>query len=82
MSGDEPRSFTHPDTEFLLKRSQTPVDVDGFKLGELTGEVECCECGASAGNIDAINHDKDCSQQDVLSKWWRGSHPNSYRSHE
>ena len=80
MSGQQPRSFTHPDTEFRLLRSDTPVDVDGFKLGELTGEVECMECGASAGNIDAIPHAKNCDQQDVLSEYWRETHANSYRS--
>ena len=78
--GDPGRSFTDPGTEFLLKRSQTPVDVDGYKKGELTGEVECMECGASAGNIDAICHDKTCPQRDVFSEWWRGTHENSYRS--
>jgi len=74
------RSFTDPATEFRLLRSETPVDVDGYKFGELTGEVECLECGRSSGNIDTIAHEKNCSQRDVLSRWWRETHRNSFRS--
>lgn len=80
MTDDEKRSFSDPDTEFRLLRSETSVDVDGYKLGELTGEVECIECGASAGNVDAIPHAKDCSQRDVFSEYWRATHPKSFRS--
>lgn len=39
------RSFADPDTEFAIERSGTPVDVDGFKLGEPTGDVCCLRCG-------------------------------------
>lgn len=64
------RSFADPDTEFELLRSDTPVDVDGYKLGELTGDVKCAECGAVAENIDEVPHDHDCSQRWVASHWW------------
>jgi len=73
------RSFTDPDTEFRLGRSDTPVTEDGYKLGELTGEVICEACEQSAGNIDAINHLPDCPQSDVVSKYWRETHPKSDR---
>lgn len=59
------------DTEFNLIRSETPVDVDGFKLGEPTGEIECRECGASDQNIDEIPHAEDCSQRFATTDYWR-----------
>lgn len=74
MSKQETRSFSDPETEFDLLRSDTPVWVDGFKLGEPTGEVECTECGASAGAPEYIAHNKDCSQRDVTSKWYDKLH--------
>ncbi|QHS17953.1 hypothetical protein GWK26_12780 [haloarchaeon 3A1-DGR] len=64
------RSFADPDTTFHLVRSQTPVNVDGFKLGEPTGEVECLECGAVEENIDEISHEPDCPQRFVHSRWY------------
>jgi len=64
------RSFADADTEFELLRSDTPVDVDGYKLGELTGEVQCDECGAVAANVDEIPHEPDCDQRWVTSHWW------------
>lgn len=68
------RSFSDPETHFHLVRSDTPWTVDGFKLGELTGEVECCECGASAAAPEYINHDKNCEQADVRSEYWFNTH--------
>jgi hypothetical protein len=64
------RSFTDPDTEFELERSDTPVDVDGFKLGEPTGRVSCASCGATAHNIDEIPHEPGCPQRFVHSHWY------------
>lgn len=64
------RSFTDSDTEFELIRSDTPIDVDGFKIGEPTGEIKCLECGSQHDNIDEIPHDPDCSQRWVKSAWW------------
>ena len=64
------RSFAEPDTEFKLERSDTPVDVDGFKLGEPTGRVSCVSCGETAHNVDEIPHDSDCPQRFVHSEWY------------
>lgn len=74
MSPDR-RSFSDPDTHFHLVRSDTPLDVDGYKLGELTGEVECCECGNTAATPEAIPHAKHCDQRDVRSEWYYRTHP-------
>ena len=65
------KSFSDPQTHFRMLRSETPVNVDGFKLGEPTGEIECEECGASHLNIDEIPHDADCPQRFVKSRWWQ-----------
>lgn len=69
-----PRSFTDPETHFELVRSETPVDVDGFKLGEPTGEVECCCCGASAAAPEYIAHEDGCAQADVTSRYYDDLH--------
>lgn len=62
--------FGDPDTKFELVVSDTPVDVDGFKLGEPTGTVRCEECGAEHKNIDEIPHEPDCSQRFCHSYWY------------
>jgi hypothetical protein len=54
----------------LRVTSDTPPSVDGFAIGEPTGEIECCECGAAHCNVDEIPHDADCSQRFVRSHWW------------
>ena len=64
------RSFADPDTHFLLERSETTVDGDGFRLGEPTGRVSCAECRAVAENVDEIPHRRDCSQRFVHSEWY------------
>lgn len=68
------RSFADPDTEFELVRSDTPVDVDGLKLGEPTGEVRCSECGQVAGAPEYIPHLPGCAQRDVTSRWYDKMH--------
>lgn len=72
------RSFSDPDTHFALLRSQTPVTVDGFKIGEPTGEVECEECGHSASAPEYIAHGRvdgeECPQEDVLSEYYMELH--------
>jgi len=68
------RSFADPDTEFRLVRSDTPVDVDGFKLGEPTGEVRCAECGQVSAAPEYIPHLPTCSQGDVTSQWYDSVH--------
>jgi len=65
------RSFSDPKTHFRLVRSDTPITDDGFKLGELTGEIVCLACGESHDNIDEIPHEDDCAQRFVRSQWWR-----------
>lgn len=64
------RSFTAADTFFHFVVSDTPITVDGYALGEPTGDVECCECGATHENIDDIPHESDCSQRFVHSEWY------------
>jgi hypothetical protein len=70
------KSFSDPRTHFRVVRSDTPVSVDGFKLGEPTGQIECEECGASHLNIDEIPHKADCSQRFVKSAWWQDTAAN------
>jgi len=74
MTGEETRSFAEPETEFRLIRSDCPVDVDGYKIDEPTGEVECEECGHRAAAPEYITHDKDCPQRDVTSEWYDRLH--------
>lgn len=64
------RSFADPDTHFRIVRSDTPVSVDGYALGEPTGEVSCAECQATAMNVDEIPHRHGCSQRFVHSQWY------------
>lgn len=59
MNSDHPR-WMDPDTHFRLERSGTPVDVDGFKIGEFTGHVICEECSRTADHIEAIRHAEGC----------------------
>lgn len=48
--------WSDPNTEFILEKSGTPLDEDGFKLGEPTGHIICEECGRAAMHIERINH--------------------------
>lgn len=64
------KSFADPQTEFELVKSDTPVTVDGYAMGEPTGEVSCRYCGATHENIDDIPHDQDCPQRFVHSNWY------------
>lgn len=59
------------DTEYRVIRSDTPVWDDGFKIGEPTGEIECCSCGRSALNIDEIPHRQNCPQRWARTDFWR-----------
>lgn len=63
------RSFAHPSTHFEFVRSEAGQD-DGHHVGEPTGEVRCVECGAVDANVDHIDHEADCPQTDVHSRWW------------
>lgn len=67
---DPHNHFADPRTRFRLLVSETPVTVDGFAMGEPTGEVECLECGATHANIDDIPHDDTCPQRFVHSEWY------------
>ena len=64
------RSFSDSDTHFRIVRSDTPVDVDGLKLGEPTGEVQCLECGEIAMTPEDVPHPTGCDQRFVVSRWW------------
>lgn len=80
----EPRrlSFADERTHFQLVRSQSPVDVDGYKMGEPTGMVICLACWESAWNIDEIEHESTCPQRHVHSRWWRQTHDGKDRGQE
>lgn len=70
---EQPRraSFADPETEFEIVTSDSPVSVDGYALGEPTGEVKCDACEAILeGCIDEIEHDADCPQRNVHSRRW------------
>lgn len=72
------RSFSDPDTHFALIRSKTSIDVDGFRRGEPTGEVECEECGHSASAPEYIAHGRvdgeQCPQSNVTSEYYEELH--------
>jgi len=63
-------SFADPETHFRILTSDTPVSVDGYALGEPTGEVLCLCCWESHLNIDEIPHEPDCPQRFVHSEWY------------
>lgn len=66
------RSFADPDTEFEIVRSETPLDVDGFKIHEPTGEIRCEECGEQALRPEDIHEENsECKQADVTSRYER-----------
>lgn len=64
-------------TEYEIIHSDSPVDIDGYKLGEPCA-LRCATCSAhipltrepSAG-IDELPHDPECPQRWVRSEWWR-----------
>lgn len=71
------RSFADPETHFELVRSDTPVDVDGYKLGE-PKMIRCPVCGADrlitkepSPGIDELGHEPGCAQRWVRSRWWQ-----------
>jgi len=72
------RSPFDPDTHYRIRRSETPVDVDGYKIGE-PKKLVCDECGASVllteepspGVDDGLPHDPQCSQRWAKTRWWR-----------
>ena len=64
------RSFANPTTFFEVVVSDTPPTVDGFSIGEPTGEIRCLECSAQHLNIDEIPHAADCSQRFTHSRWY------------
>lgn len=68
-------SFSDPETHYRVITSSTPPTVDGFAIGEPTGEIECEECGACAHNVDEIPHSPECPQRFVRSEWWRNHAP-------
>lgn len=62
--------FGSPDTHFTIVRSETPVNEDGFKIGEPTGIIRCDRCGAEHENVDEIPHEPDCPQRFCHSYWY------------
>jgi len=59
MTREHP-AWAREDTEYRLVRSGTPVDVDGYKLNEPTGEIVCESCSRGAWHIEWIDHAPDC----------------------
>jgi hypothetical protein len=66
-----------PQTEYEIQRSDSPIDVDGYKLGE-PKRLVCEECGASekltedpSAGVDDLSHAKGCSQRWAKSDWYR-----------
>lgn len=66
-----------PDVEYEIQRSETPVSVDGYKLGEPKW-FACAECGARvllteepSPGLDELQHEPDCSQRFARTEWWR-----------
>jgi len=67
-----------PETEYYIRRSQTPRWKDGYKVGEPMF-LGCAECGAevliteepSPGIDDGIPHDPDCPQRFAKTEWYR-----------
>jgi len=64
-------------TEFEIVSSQSPLDVDGYKLGE-PKVLRCAECGAQvlltehpSQGIDELGHDPHCGQRFAKTEWWR-----------
>jgi hypothetical protein len=63
--------------EWEIVPSETPVDVDGYKIGE-PKYLRCAACEVdvllteepSAG-VDDIPHDPACPQRWAKSDWWR-----------
>ena len=65
------------ETHYKIIDSDSPVNVDGYKLGE-PKRLVCEECGArveltaepSAG-VDDLPHSPACSQRFARSEYWR-----------
>lgn len=64
-------------TVYEIRRSDSPITVDGYKIGE-PKRLRCAECGASvlltpdpSAGVDDLQHDPDCSQRWARSEWWR-----------
>lgn len=68
------RSFSDPETHFLIVTSDTPVSVDGYAKGEPTGEIRCASCGRKAGAPEYIPHEHGCPQADVKSRYYAQTH--------
>jgi hypothetical protein len=75
MIGSHPTPW-EPDTEYRIETSETPVDVDGYKIGE-PKRLVCEACGASvllteepSRGIDELGHAPCCPQRYARSEFW------------
>lgn len=73
----EARTPWDPDVEYIIERSETPVDVDGYKLGE-PARLVCGACGEAvpltptpSAGVDLFPHKRDCPQRKARSEWYR-----------
>jgi len=82
MQTDQPLTPWDPEVKFALVRSVTPVDEDGYKIGEFKYLV-CDECQESvlltedpSAGVDELPHRPWCPQRFAKSEWWRGQFRN------
>jgi len=72
------RSFADSETHFKIVPSGSPPTVDGLAISE-PKFLRCVECGAQVRidgpeetqtTIDDLPHDRNCSQRDVVSRYF------------
>lgn len=85
---DVPSPFD-PETKYRIVKSDTPVNVDGYKINE-PKYLECVPCGARVlitpeptPGVDAINHQlvdgERCPQWAAHTEYWEDTHPDAVR---
>ncbi|WP_299262798.1 hypothetical protein [Halorientalis sp.] len=53
------------DDHWIIERSGTPVDVDGFKMGEPADHIICAHCFRAASHYKQVTHAADCTNPDA-----------------
>ena len=65
MSAEGAVGDLRPDDHWIIERSGTPVDVDGYKLGAPADHIICAHCFRAAPAQDEIQHARDCTNPDA-----------------